>query len=363
VRKLLSLLSWRNWGIFRYNSIWQNLAALFYIALVEELFSLAFIGLVLLFTAFSTLMTGFGYLVNDLADREVDLSQGKGNAFASVGTLTAVLVVLGALGVGIFLGWPFMAQPWFSVLWLLWVLCAVFYSLPPLRLKERGLPGLVVTIAAQQTLPTAMLFAIFGQLFSPGALVFVLFATVRGISSDVSHQMRDAEADRASGIKTFAVHRGEAAVQMIYAVSLELERLFLGAVYILLLVELPGLRIPWDFWLSLGWPLFLFYLPLFVLTVGSSLRALRQDTLRQHDPYNELRQMNQRDTLHVIHHTLPTVLTPLYLGLLLSIAYWPNLIFLVVLFMLYGLYSPSRWADTWPLRSLLAYQRGLRSRS
>ena len=60
VSRLLALVSWRGWGMIRYNSIWQNLAGLFYIALVDRLFTLTFIGQVGLFLLFSTLMTGFG---------------------------------------------------------------------------------------------------------------------------------------------------------------------------------------------------------------------------------------------------------------------------------------------------------------
>jgi 4-hydroxybenzoate polyprenyltransferase len=360
--KLISLLSWRNWGIIRYNSIWQNLAALFYITLVEELFNLAFLGLVALFICFSTIMTGFGYLVNDLADQDLDRKQGKPNAFANLTPSLATLIVIGVLAVGLALGWPFLVHSEFVVLWMLWVMAASFYSLPPLRLKERGLVGLVVTIAAQQTLPTAMLFAIFGQLYSWGALIFIVYATARGISSDVSHQMRDLPVDAATQARTFAVQFGDRVVQKLYAFGLELERLALGAVLILLFIEMPVLSLPWMGWrVPLGLPLIFVYLPLFILTAGSSLRAFRQGRLAEADPYDELRQLRQRDMLHVVHHTLPTVLVPLYLCLLMSIYYWPNLIFFLALVILYGLYSPSRWAATWPLRSLLAYWNSARS--
>jgi hypothetical protein len=246
------------------------------------------------------------------------------------------------------------------------VLAAIFYSLPPLRLKERGLPGLVVTILAQQTLPTAMLFAIFGQLESWGALVFVVYATARGMSSDVSHQMRDLGSDAAAGSSTFAVQAGARRVRQLYAASLELERFALGGVLVLLLVGLPWLPLPGSGWWSQleiapAWPLLAVYLPLIVLTAGSSLRALNQGRLEHQDPYDEARQARSHDATHFIHHTLPSVATPFYLGLWLTLTYLPNIIFLLTLFMLYGLYSPRRWASTWPLKPLLAYWRTLRS--
>ncbi|MBN1217456.1 MAG: UbiA family prenyltransferase [Anaerolineae bacterium] len=358
MKKIWSLLSWRNWGIIRYNSIWQNISSLFYIALTEQLFNLAFIGQVGLFFLFSTMMTGYGYLINDLADIELDRRHGKPNVFHSMGRDRAIVTVLVVLAVGFFFGLPFINRRGFALVWLLWIGAATFYSLPPFRLKERGLAGLVATIAAQQTLPIALLFTAFGELMSWGALIFILFVTVRGISSDVSHQMRDWSNDTNTGTTTFAVRYGYGAVQTVYAISLEVERLVLGGVMLLLLWGLPPVTLPlWNWSVALAWPLMLLYVPLFLLTVGRSWRALRQGRLAQEDPYNEERQVRIRDALHVIHHPLPSVLMPLYLAGWLTLFYWPNLIFLLILSLLYGLYSPERWLNIWPLRPLLTWLR------
>jgi 4-hydroxybenzoate polyprenyltransferase len=356
MNKIFSILSSRKWGIIRYNSIWQNLAAIFYIALSGEEYNLVFIGHVFLFLLFSTVMTAFGYLVNDLADKELDKRQGKDNAFQNVSVKTAGLYLLLTLFVGVAFAVPFLTRPWFAVIWIIWILLAVFYSLPPLRLKERGLIGLIVTVAAQQTLPVAILFASFGNLFSLSALVFILFATVRGGSSDVSHQMRDSARDAKANTKTFAVTAGNHVVRRIYAHSLELERLLLGGVILLLLVDLPAIHsTALDGEIAIAWPLALFYLPLLFITLSSSIRAFNEERLEQHDPYDEARQAVIRDAVHVIHHPLPTVIVPLYLALWLALFYWPNIIFVLALILLYGLYSPKRWAAAWPIRSLLSY--------
>ncbi|MFZ5915363.1 MAG: UbiA family prenyltransferase [Chloroflexota bacterium] len=358
----LALLSWRNWGILRYNSIWQNLAGLFYLALSQRLFSLSFIGRVGSFVLFSTIMTGYGYLINDLADQELDRRHGKSNAFQNVNRGKAALIVAATWLVGSLFGLPFLSRPWFALLWLLWTLAATFYSLPPLRLKERGAIGLATTVAAQQTLPTALLFAAFGQPLSWGALVFVLFATARGLSSDVGHQMRDWVHDTTTATGTFAVRHGYRAVQRVYAASLEIERLALGGVMALLLLKLPTATLPLAGWqVAPAWPPLLLYLPLLALTVGRSWRALRQGHLAAHDPYDEARQARVRDALHVIHHPLPSVLTPLYLAGWMTLLYWPNVVFLLILSLLYGLYSPRRWAAAWPIRPLLAWLQSVRA--
>lgn len=362
MKKSLAFLSWRNWGILRYNSIWQNVAGLFYIALNGRLFSLAFIGQVGLFVLFSSLMTGYGYLVNDLADCELDRRHGKANTFQDVSYGRAATIVLVVLAVGSLFGLPFLGRPWFVPLWLLWILAATSYSLLPLRLKERGLAGLMATIAAQQTLPAALLFAAFGRPVSWGALAFVLFATARGISSDVGHQMRDWSHDAETDTGTFAVRYGHRTVQTVYAVSLEVERLALSGIVLLLLLDLPPVILPLIGWrVALAWPLALLYAPLYVLTAGRSWRALRRGNLTAEDPYDEARQARVRDALHVIHHPLPSVLMPLYLAGWLTVFYWPNTVFVLILGLLYGLYSPRRWAATWPFRPLLAWLRAARA--
>jgi 4-hydroxybenzoate polyprenyltransferase len=361
MKKGLTVVSWRNWGVLRYNSIWQNLAVLFYLSLVGQLYSLENLALIFLFIVFSTVMTAFGYLVNDLADLDLDRRQGKTNAFAKTGYRKGWVIVGVVTVFGILLGWPFLSNLWFTGLWLLWIFAAITYSLPPFRLKERGLTGLATTIAAQQTLPTAMLFAIFGDLFSIAALIFILFATVRGFSSDVSHQMREIPLDASTDTATFAVRIGKESVERIYSASLEAERMFLGLVVLLLLLDVPLVELPGGVLISPIWPLALIYLPLYVLTSGSSLRAFQKKDLEGADPYDEARQSTRRDALHFIHHTLPSVLLPLYLVLIMSSFYWPSLVFAVILFLLYGLYSPRRWKATWPLRPLIAFWRTVRN--
>ena len=130
------------------------------------------------------------------------------------------------------------------------------------------------------------------------------------------------------------------------------------ALPVLLLLALPPVTLPLVRWrVALAWPLVLLYTPLCVLTTGRSWRALRQGQLTSEDPYDEARQARVRDVLHVIHHPLPSVLTPLYLAGWMTIFYWPNAVFVLVLGLLYGLYSPQRWAAAWPFRPLLAWLR------
>ena len=351
MKKLLTFLAWRSWGLIRYNSVWQNVAALFYIGLVRQWYGLDYIRDVGLFLVLSLSGTAYGYLVNDLADVELDLRAGKPNVFHDVSYAKSVLVVAVVFCLVILCGLPFVDRPGFVPLWGAWFLTATLYSLPPVRLKERGALGLLATIAAQQTIPAAMAFSALGYLQTGGALAFISYITLRGISSDVGHQMRDRERDVAAGARTFAARHSHKVIASIYGISLELETLLLCVVLFVLLVDIPPVRLG-SLTVAIAWPLVLGYLILLPFTLGRAwLRLRRGDWV---DPYDESPEGPPRDLLHLIHHPFPTVIMSLYLAIWLTIYYWPNAVFVLGLILLYRLYDIKRWAGVWPVRALLS---------
>jgi 4-hydroxybenzoate polyprenyltransferase len=341
---LLHYLSWRGWGLIRYNATWQNVWLLFYLGLIGRPLNLGYIRDVGLFLAFSLTGTAYGYLVNDLADRELDRRAGKPNAFHQSSRGQIVAVMTGIVLLMTLLGIPFARHPGFILLWGAWILATTVYSLPPLRLKERGVWGLATTIIAQQTLPAAMALAALGAPLWWSALLLLLYITLRGICSDVGHQMRDRARDRSAGARTFAVIRGPRAIARLYGLSLELEALVFGAVLVALAMTLPRMNIT-DRRLSPLWPLLVLYLPLLVVTFGRAWRRLdRGDRV---DPYDEAPEGPPRDLLHFLHQTFPTVLLPLYLSLWLTWDYWPTVVFVMGLLILYQVYDPRRWRKAW----------------
>ncbi len=349
--KIWSILAWRSGGLIRYNSVWQNVALLFYVGLARQAFTATYLRDVLLFLLFSLGGTAYGYLVNDLADVELDRRAGKPNVFHKLSRKRAELIVALVLGLVMLCGTPFARQPGFIPLFLIWALAATFYSLPPIRLKERGGVGLATTILAQQPLPALLALAALGYLTAWGAWVFVAYITLRGISSDAGHQMRDRAHDAAAGATTFAVRRGEAAIARLYGLSLELETLLLGGVLIVLLLDLPPVDLG-EWIIAPAWPLLLVYLALLPFTLGRAwMRLARGEWV---DPYDESPAGPPRDRLHLIHHLFPSVILPFYLAIWLAILYWPNAIFIAGLAVIYRLYDPARWAGSWPIRAAVA---------
>lgn len=355
---ILVVLSRRNWGILRYNSIFQNFAALFFICLSKHLFTLEFIYQSILFFIFSIFMTGYGYFVNDLSDIDLDRLHNKPNAFQKMSRWKAYLIVGAILMIGCIASLPFLKNFWFLILFLGWIVLSTLYSMPPFRLKETGFPGLVATVLAQQTFPLMLLFATFNYPLNWGSAVFVMYATLRGLSSDVGHQVRDLKNDIKTETLTFVVRHGLQKGTWIYLFSLEFERLALGCVIILLLVELPVLLInQFGLSLSLVWPLAIVYITSLIFTIGRNLILGQQGNLEEYDPYNEERQAKTFDALQLIHHSFPSVIIPLYLSLCMTYYFWPNIIFSLIIVLLFQLHKPDLWIKALKLNLYISHPK------
>ena len=104
----------------------------------------------------------------------------------------------------VLLAFSFAAQPWFLILWVTWLALSTVYSLPPLRLKERGGIGLVAPALAQQAFPVFVIFAAFGRLRELDVWAWAAYALSKGLSLILLHQRRDLIGDRMTQTQTFA---------------------------------------------------------------------------------------------------------------------------------------------------------------
>lgn len=150
----------------------------------------------------------FGYMVNAWSDRRVDLAAGKPSALArlpgaSAGILVAFILLL-ALAVPFLL---YRHRPDVLALHGASLAMAALYSLPPVRFKERGALGLGVSAVAQRVLPCMTVFQLLGAWDAVAVAMCVLGALV-GTRYIMVHQILDAAADRATGVRTVATVRG-----------------------------------------------------------------------------------------------------------------------------------------------------------
>jgi len=152
-------------------------------------------------------------VINDLTDRDEDRRAGKpnrteGRSGWSIGWLVAAPVL-----VGIAMAWRWRGDPLLlAVYGAAW--CAFSaYSLPPLRLKTRGLFGVMADASGAHLFPAlvAALLAFRAGGVAPDFLwlaLVAIWAGAFGVRGILWHQLSDEEADRIGNVRTFVQRHG-----------------------------------------------------------------------------------------------------------------------------------------------------------
>ena len=200
-------------GAFRVKDWWWSKAALLmgmiYLFAAWYRISLpAFIPLSILSLVTICGFASMGYLFNDLFDIEKDAAAGKSNFLAGKPVLFVLLLFL--LSAVLVLGpWWWLPGDNFSYTLIAGqIILFLVYSVPPLRLKERGIAGIITDALYAHGLPpvlAAYTFALAAQHpfhISEIGLLFIWQIT-SGTRNILLHQFDDLEADKVSGSKNF----------------------------------------------------------------------------------------------------------------------------------------------------------------
>lgn len=169
---------------------------------------------------FYSFFLAFGYLINDYADRDVDQRAGKeklihGMKESRIFLTMGVVITASVLPVLL----VSRLSPYVLVMAALTFVLGASYSLPPLRFKERGVLGLIVSSAAQRCMPVMVT----AGLFHPRTSLILLFLScsfLSGLRYILIHQVIDIENDRKADVHTFAEKNYAYCVRGIYAVFL-----------------------------------------------------------------------------------------------------------------------------------------------
>lgn len=157
---------------------------------------------------FCALHLAFGYALNDYCDRAADDRAGKPSTMGRLSLQAAASRLALLLVLGLAAASPFLTDP-LAALSVAGTLClGASYSMRPLRLKERGMLGLLASALAQRSLPLlvgAVLFASYGL---DTWLLFLLFTLV-GLRWILLHQIIDAPRDQHSQVTTFVTAVGK----------------------------------------------------------------------------------------------------------------------------------------------------------
>jgi 4-hydroxybenzoate polyprenyltransferase len=166
-------------------------------------------SLTLMIMATVLFWAAFGYGVNDVADQRQDQRAGKPNRAAQLSgaSSSAFLLLTAGLAVATSLVWAKDAAG--PILVLAGLLLAASYSLPPIRLKERGAIGLVAGAVAQWSLPVLAVSAARPRgWWAVDAWSFALWGLAIGLRWMAIHQLHDAAADRKAAVRTYASRGG-----------------------------------------------------------------------------------------------------------------------------------------------------------
>jgi 4-hydroxybenzoate polyprenyltransferase len=229
-------LAARALGLVRFGNWWTHkippLLLVVYIELVRRHASLgASVAVICVLLFCVSCVAAYGHVVNDWCDIADDQRAGKPNAMRDVGVGQRAALCVGLVAAGFFVLAPF------SNAWPARIALAVnyvwptLYSIPRVRLKERGFLGVLSDAAGSHITPTLFAFAD-ASMFVPGpgnAVVLtavLLWATALGIKGILYHMIADRANDEMAGVSTFAA-------------GFDVSKLFAVLARYNLLVELP----------------------------------------------------------------------------------------------------------------------------
>lgn len=176
-----------------------------------------YVSVALIFAVMTSIIAvaAYGYVINDCFDVEQDRLAGKSNSMAnrSIASRFAILSLI--LGIGwlpaILAGYSKLACIFLAVDFLL----PTLYSIPPIRLKERGVFGVLADASAAHLFPVLLVSAV--MIIGPeplplSRLILIIttaaWYTLVGLRGIIDHQLVDREADIKSGVVTLATARG-----------------------------------------------------------------------------------------------------------------------------------------------------------
>ncbi len=198
------------------------------------------------------LLPGAAYVsvINDITDLQDDLQCGKANRMVGRSGVFKFFSVTVCLAMGVGAGWLMRACPLtvglFAVTWVAYTL----YSVPPCRLKVRGIWGLAMDASGAHLLPTLWTASLIAEATGHAVPVFFLaslgvWASALGLRGILWHQLHDRENDLLGHVATFAAGRNPESIRrFVVWVAFPLEMAALA----LILVQL---QTPWT-WVVLA---------------------------------------------------------------------------------------------------------------
>ena len=161
-----------------------------------------------LFVFYHFIMLCYGYVVNSYADIRQDIIAGKRNVFAGYSKDARDSIILTSSFI-VFL-MPIVLFRGFSlVIAIAYINLAIaaYYSLEPIRLKEKGFISIVAASLSQGSL-SYLMFSLYSGIGYEAYLGFFLWIFFIEASDDITHQICDYINDKRAKVSTFTTKRG-----------------------------------------------------------------------------------------------------------------------------------------------------------
>lgn len=148
-------------------------------------------------------------LLNDLTDLKEDLASGKRNGMAALSPVLRCILLVSCLGAGLASMYILREDPLSRNLYLLSWIVFTLYSVPPVRLKKRGLAGVFCDAAGAHFFPSLLMVSYISHEYHHALpLVWVagtgIWSLSYGLRGILWHQFLDRENDRKARLTTFA---------------------------------------------------------------------------------------------------------------------------------------------------------------
>ena len=168
-------------------------------------------------------------IVNDVTDRDDDRKAGKPNRMDGRSQLFMAAAIALPMATGLVFVWLWRSDgPLLAAYLAAWTAFAL-YSVPPFRLKARGLAGPIADSAGSNLFPTmvAVLLAFRAaeaRVDAPWLTAAAALTFAWGLRGIIRHQLLDEANDREAGVRTFAQHhQGRAAIRLAKWVAFPIE--------------------------------------------------------------------------------------------------------------------------------------------
>ena len=155
-------------------------------------------------------------VLNDLTDRKDGAAAGKPNRMVLASPLLATALLAIPLAVGALFLALWRDSPGLQLAYLAAWIVFTLYSLPPARLKRRGLAGVLADAAGSNLFPVlvalGLVWRVAGEPSVAWGLAAGAWALAFGVRGILWHQLGDRDNDAAAGVRTFAVLHSQKAV-------------------------------------------------------------------------------------------------------------------------------------------------------